>query len=190
MSILAASCGWPSSRRAAAPSSRHCPPAPACRPARPAASARPRPRIWPKSPTGWNRPGWPGTMSPPMRAGATTPLPPGARGRCRCGIRGAGMILACRLGLRQGIDRCLPGRSRGADASTGFRLAGTVQSNPQRADRPRCDMDVHVLPDGPVLRISEDRGPEARGCRLDAGVLEAAVAATLDRLDGADLAGR
>jgi hypothetical protein len=69
----------------------------------------------------------------------------------------------------------------------GLRLAGTVQSNPQRADRPRCDMDVHVLPDGPVLRISEDRGPEARGCRLDAGVLEAAVAATLDRLDGADL---
>ncbi len=43
-------------------------------------------------------------------------------------------------------------------------------------------MDVHILPDGPVLRISEDRGPHARGCRLDAGVLEAAVAATLVRL--------
>jgi hypothetical protein len=69
----------------------------------------------------------------------------------------------------------------------GLRLVGTVQSNPQRDDRPRCDMDVHVLPDGPVLRISEDRGPAARGCRLDAGVLEAAVAATLDRLEGADL---
>jgi glycosyltransferase involved in cell wall biosynthesis len=69
----------------------------------------------------------------------------------------------------------------------GLKLAGTVQSNPQRVDRPRCDMDVHVLPDGPVLRISEDRGPAARGCRLDAGVLEAAVAATLRRLDGAEL---
>ncbi len=68
-----------------------------------------------------------------------------------------------------------------------LRLAGTVQSNPSRPDRPKCDMDMHVLPDGPVLRISEDRGAQARGCRLDAGALEAAVAATLERLDGADL---
>jgi len=69
----------------------------------------------------------------------------------------------------------------------GLRLAGTVQSNPLRDNRPKCDMDVHVLPDGPVLRISEDRGPLARGCRLDAGMLETAVAATLDRLDTAEL---
>ncbi len=69
----------------------------------------------------------------------------------------------------------------------GLRLAGTVQSNPLRADRPKCDMDVHVLPDGPVLRISEDRGKLARGCRLDAGMLETAVAATLERLDDAQL---
>ncbi|WP_114964739.1 DUF2478 domain-containing protein [Alkalilacustris brevis] len=69
----------------------------------------------------------------------------------------------------------------------GLRLAGTVQDNPVRADRAKCDMDVHVLPDGPVLRISEDRGAQARGCRLDAGALEAAVAATLNRLDAAEL---
>ena len=69
----------------------------------------------------------------------------------------------------------------------GLRLAGTVQSNPARAGRPNCEMDVHVLPEGPVLRISEDRGAQARGCRLDAGALEEAVAASLARLDGAEL---
>ena len=46
----------------------------------------------------------------------------------------------------------------------GLRLAGTVQTNIARADRMRCDMDLRVLPDGPVYRISEDRGAAARGC--------------------------
>jgi len=54
----------------------------------------------------------------------------------------------------------------------GVALAGTVQTNEQRNDRALCDMDLRLLPDGPVVRISVDRGPEARGCRLDAGVLE------------------
>lgn len=69
----------------------------------------------------------------------------------------------------------------------GLRLAGTVQSNLERADRPRCDMDLQVLPDGPLLRISEDRGALARGCRLDSGVLEEAVAAVQARLPAAQL---
>jgi hypothetical protein len=45
--------------------------------------------------------------------------------------------------------------------------AGTVQTNPPCAGREKCDMDIHVLPDGPVLRISQDLGAAARGCRLD-----------------------
>ena len=69
----------------------------------------------------------------------------------------------------------------------GLRLAGTVQSNVERADRARCDMDILVLPDGPVLRISEDRGDLARGCRLDAGALEEAVLGVTRALPGADL---
>jgi hypothetical protein len=36
-------------------------------------------------------------------------------------------------------------------------------------------MDVRVLPDGPVLRISQDLGSHARGCRLNPSALEAAV---------------
>jgi nucleoside-triphosphatase THEP1 len=69
----------------------------------------------------------------------------------------------------------------------GVRLAGTVQTNLQRADRHKCDMDLRVLPDGPTLRISEDRGGLARGCMLDHGALEQAVVEVSRRLQGADL---
>jgi hypothetical protein len=73
-------------------------------------------------------------------------------------------------------------------AARGLRLCGTVQINTERADAGPCDMDVRVLPDGPVLRISQDLGPSARGCRLDAGALETAVGLVAARLDaGADL---
>lgn len=60
-------------------------------------------------------------------------------------------------------------------ASRGLRCCGTVQINSERADSGPCDMDVQVLPDGPVLRISQDLGPSARGCRLDPAALETAV---------------
>ncbi len=65
--------------------------------------------------------------------------------------------------------------------------AGTVQTNPPCAGREKCDMDIHVLPDGPVLRISQDLGAAARGCRLDSSALETAVAEAARRIDGADL---
>ncbi|MBK8438702.1 MAG: DUF2478 domain-containing protein [Rhodobacter sp.] len=68
----------------------------------------------------------------------------------------------------------------------GLRLAGTVQTNIARPDRAKCDMDLRILPDGPVVRISEDRGAHARGCILDSGVLEQTVVAVQQRLDGAD----
>ena len=59
--------------------------------------------------------------------------------------------------------------------AAGLHLAGTVQLNTERADRALCDMDLRLLPDGPIVRISVDRGPQARGCRLDAGALEQSV---------------
>lgn len=69
----------------------------------------------------------------------------------------------------------------------GFPLAGTVQTNSEREGRSKCDMDLRVLPDGPVLRISQDLGENARGCRLNGGVLEEAVMEVTQRLDGAAL---
>lgn len=72
-------------------------------------------------------------------------------------------------------------------AKDDVRLAGTVQSNIERPDRRKCDMDLAVLPDGPVVRISEDRGDLARGCMLDSGALEQAVMAVEQRLPGAQV---
>ena len=73
-------------------------------------------------------------------------------------------------------------------AACGLRCCGTVQINTERADAGPCDMDVRVLPNGPVLRISQDLGPSARGCRLDPTTLETAVGLVAARLSsGADL---
>lgn len=67
----------------------------------------------------------------------------------------------------------------------GVRLAGTVQTDRPRDDRDVCDMDLTVLPDGPVFRINQDRGALARGCRLDGGALEQAVTEVAPRMAGA-----
>ena len=99
----------------------------------------------------------------------------------------AKMKLACvSVAGRGATDAFLSDIALALEAA-GMRLAGTVQSNLERVGRRRCDMDIRVLPDGPTLRISEDRGDLARGCRLDAGVLEEAVVEVARRLDGADL---
>lgn len=73
-------------------------------------------------------------------------------------------------------------------AARGLRLCGTVQVNTDCGpDRP-CDMHVRVLPDGPVIRISQSLGAGARGCRLDPEALEQAVAEAEARLmAGVDL---
>lgn len=76
-------------------------------------------------------------------------------------------------------------------AALGIRCCGTVQVNtvnPGYGTAGPCDMNVRVLPDGPVLRISQDLGPSARGCRLDPDALETAVGLVAERLSsGADL---
>lgn len=73
-------------------------------------------------------------------------------------------------------------------AARGLRCCGTVQINSERAEAGPCDMDVRVLPDGAILRISQDLGPQARGCRLDPAALETAVGLVAAGLSfGADL---
>jgi hypothetical protein len=87
---------------------------------------------------------------------------------------------------RGDTDLLLHGFAQGLIAR-GLRPSGTAQINTERADAGPCDMDVVVLPDGPVIRISQDLGPASRGCRLDPEALEATVglvSASLDR--GAD----
>ncbi|MBL4627373.1 MAG: DUF2478 domain-containing protein [Roseicyclus sp.] len=67
-------------------------------------------------------------------------------------------------------------------ADQGIRTCGTVQINTERAGDDPCDMDVKVLPDGPILRISQSLGRASKGCRLDAQALEAAVGHVESRL--------
>lgn len=64
----------------------------------------------------------------------------------------------------------------------GAAVAGVVQANIDCGPGQGCDMDLTVLPAGPVIRISQSLGPGARGCRLDAAELERAVAAVSSRL--------
>lgn len=68
-------------------------------------------------------------------------------------------------------------------SSRGLRVAGTVQRAFERADRCACDMIVRDLASGNEVKISEDRGPDARGCRLDPRMLEALVGSTAAALE-------
>lgn len=80
-------------------------------------------------------------------------------------------------------DRALRGVARRFHA-TDRRLAGIVQRDEPRADRVGCDMILEELSSGQSIAISQDRGPHARGCRLDLGELLRAmqlVAAALEQ---------
>ena len=98
------------------------------------------------------------------------------------------MRIAYTIAPGRGDTDLLLAELAGSLARQGFRTAGTVQINTacDDGDGP-CDMDVKVLPDGPVIRISQSLGKGARGCRLDAGALETAIAHSEAELAQADL---
>ena len=79
-------------------------------------------------------------------------------------------------------------RIAGRLAAEGLRLAGAVQQNSGPEGDCRCDMDLRLLHDARVIRISQSLGPGATGCRLDADGLEAAAHAVAQALaSGPDL---
>lgn len=67
--------------------------------------------------------------------------------------------------------------------SAGLTVAGLVQLNTFERDPGKCDMAVEELFSETVLQLSEDRGKEARGCRLDRSILAEASALLLKALD-------
>ena len=71
--------------------------------------------------------------------------------------------------------------------ASGYRLGGVVQSNANRRGRRRCDMYMKDLLGGDEIKISLDRGNEARGCHLDADAFARIDAwierAVLERVD-------
>lgn len=60
-------------------------------------------------------------------------------------------------------------------AGHGVSVAGAVQLNVEHDPERHCHMDLKILGHDDVLRISEDRGRHARGCRLDPRGLADAV---------------
>jgi hypothetical protein len=74
----------------------------------------------------------------------------------------------------------------GRDA--GFRLGGVIEQEPgPSAPGKRCDMALEDLASGDIIRISEDRGALARGCRLDHDGLARACALVLSNMKHCDL---
>ncbi|HMQ40445.1 MAG TPA: DUF2478 domain-containing protein [Paracoccus sp. (in: a-proteobacteria)] len=69
----------------------------------------------------------------------------------------------------------------------GVPVRGAIQTN-QPAANCHCDMSLEILGDGgPEVVISQDLGPSATGCRLDAGALELAAQRVLNTLPEARL---
>lgn len=64
----------------------------------------------------------------------------------------------------------------------GFVCAGFIQRDTLRAERSRCDMVLEDIRTGAAIAISEDRGPGARGCRLDESELTRAMVACAEAL--------
>jgi Protein of unknown function (DUF2478) len=85
---------------------------------------------------------------------------------------------------RGATDACLA-QAVALLSGSGLRLVGGVQHSLDRPGRVICDMELTLLPDGPALMISQDLGPLAEGCRLDADALETAVAEVQRRMPGA-----
>ncbi len=69
----------------------------------------------------------------------------------------------------------------------GLVAAGMIQKDERRPERRRCDMSLVDLASGTEIPISQDRGKEARGCRLDHGALEEAAALAARALDATRL---
>ncbi|MGE0768508.1 MAG: DUF2478 domain-containing protein [Hyphomicrobiaceae bacterium] len=68
--------------------------------------------------------------------------------------------------------------------ASGVSCAGFLEHDePPQPGRARCDMFIENLATGARVKISEDRGPLARGCHLDASMLATAIEAAREALE-------
>ncbi len=99
------------------------------------------------------------------------------------------MKIACVSSTKQGgIDRLLcdvADQLQAADAS----LVGIVKATDYTSSFENgCDMKVRVLPEGPVIKITQDLGGGSNACRLDPGAIASAVSCVeASSFDQADL---
>ncbi|WP_424964766.1 MULTISPECIES: DUF2478 domain-containing protein [unclassified Dinoroseobacter] len=97
------------------------------------------------------------------------------------------MNIACTMASTRGGTDLLLWEVAARLQHAGLKLCGTVQTNTDCGDDKPCDMDVKILPDGPVVRISQSLGAGSRGCRLDPQALESAIGISESFLPDADL---
>ena len=76
------------------------------------------------------------------------------------------------------------GRFADGARAAGLAVAGMIQEDERRPDRRRCDMTLVDLGSGRRIGLSEDRGKDTRGCRMDHAALEEAAGLALAALDG------
>lgn len=74
------------------------------------------------------------------------------------------------------------GRLAEAAIAAGLHVAGMIQHDERRPDRRRCDMTLVDLGSGRRIALSEDRGKDTRGCRMDHAALEEAAGLALAAL--------
>lgn len=67
-------------------------------------------------------------------------------------------------------------------SARGLVCAGFIQRDILRPNRSRCDMVLEDIRTGAAVAISEDRGPGARGCRLDESELTRAMVVCAESL--------
>lgn len=74
-------------------------------------------------------------------------------------------------------------------AQDGVRLSGALRPAAAGIGTGRCSSDLWLLPDGPLVRITQDLGPGSSACRMDAGAMEEAAGLATSRLlaGGVDL---
>ena len=74
-------------------------------------------------------------------------------------------------------------------ANSGIRVLGALRPVRADAEPGHCDSDLMLLPDGPVVQITQNLGAGSTACRMDAAALEDAVGRVMARLDsqGADI---
>ncbi|SDX85930.1 DUF2478 domain-containing protein [Citreimonas salinaria] len=71
-------------------------------------------------------------------------------------------------------------------AQDGVRLAGALRPSRNEAAVGHCDSDLWLLPEGPLVRITQDLGTCSGACRMDAGALEVAVGMVTSRVQAGE----
>jgi len=86
---------------------------------------------------------------------------------------------------RGATDRLLARVVARLDAE-GIRAAGVLRAPRPDGAKAQCESALRLLPDGPVIRITQDLGPGSAACRMDAGALQEAAGLAEARLAADD----